>query len=284
MIYKGKSLFELRYPAMESELVPVLQVCAVVDCMQQVAALVNAFDSEEISIDLLEQTALTEQYFEQNRPDILMINLDTVDFDYTSKILSMLESANLKPFLVAITDGTNQLSGFASNFSGAVTLKMPIYPPRDAHYLKQFFLSKVISKDYYMGKLRTVVNITLEAMHCPANTVGFACLEEAVLMVITDPLHYYSSSQEINKQLAESREVSLLNITSVVHNAVNKAFHEMSEAERGALFDEYGCDEPSEMEFIYAAAKLASIPAKKILHNMSFEPFTNPQRTFRYLQ
>lgn len=283
MIYKGKTLFELRYPSLESDIAPILQVCAISDCMQQVAALVNAIDTHEIAIDLLEQTALTEQYFEENRPDVVIMNTDTVGEDYLSLVTSMLKNAEIQPFLAAV--GNNKVSDeFLSVFSSAVKLELPIYPPRDAQYLKQYLLAKVVSTEYYLKKLRKIINITLRAMHCPANTVGFACLEEAVLRVLTQPFHYFSSSQEINKQLAELRNVTTINITSVIHDAVYKAYHDMSDAERGVLFDEYGCKEPSQMEFIFATAKLSSIPAKRILRNMNYEPFSNPQRSFRYLQ
>ncbi len=283
MLFEGKSLFEIRHPVMEEDYLPVLRLCAVLDCTQQVGALANAFRIRELSIDLAVPDDDIITHCKKHRPDILLLNCDVLPAEYIADLAKGLDAA--APALL-ITIGSNETKAktAGSYFKNHLNLAPPVYPPRDAEYLEKLFLTRVISRDYYIGKLRLLVEITLSAMHCKNSAAGSEYLKFAVTQVLCEPYRYFGSSQAVSRMIAAEYNVTPANVNSVLTNTISKAVHSMTKAEFNAAFDRNGSDEtPSNIEFIYAAARLASRPAKRILSNLNDEPFEYPQRKIKMI-
>ncbi len=283
MLFDGKPLFEIRHPVMEEDYLPVLRLCAVLDCTQQVAALANAFRIRELNIDLAKPEDDIASHFEKYRPDILMFNCDVLPPKYIADLAERLKN-NAPKLLVTIGSDVEKADKAGDLFPAHLHLSTPVYPPRDAEYLEKIFLTRIISRDYYTDKLRQLAAVTLNAMHCKENSVGSEYLQFAVMKVLCEPYRYFGTSQAFSRMIAAEYKVTPANVNSVLSNTISKAVHNMTGAEYNAAFS--GCDidgEPSNVEFIYAAARLASRPGKRILNNLLDEPFEYPQRKIKMI-
>lgn len=270
---------------MEEDYLPVLRLCAVLDCTQQVGALANAFRIRELNIDLAEPESDIVGHFEAHRPDILMLNPDVLPEKYIAELAGGLREKDVLPrMFITVGSSSERAKAAAGHFGAHLHVSAPIYPPRDSEYLEKLFLTRVISRDYYIEKLRQMTQITLAAMHCKRDSVGFDYLTYAVVTVLSNPYLYFGSAQAINRRIAEKFGVTPANVTSVLSNTISKALHKMTKAELGAAFDGYDIDgEPTSVEFIYAAARLTSRPAKRVLANLLDEPFEYPQRKMKMI-
>ena len=268
---------------MEEDYLPVLRLCAILDCTQQVGALANAFRIRELRIDLAQPQDNIAGHFEKHRPDILMFNCDVLSTEYITELAKGLGS-NAPALLITIGSDETKARAAGSLFRQHLHLSTPIYPPRDAEYLEKIFLTRVISRDYYISKLSRLVEVTLSAMHCKESSAGSEYLKFAVTKVLCDPYHYFGSSQAVSRMIAAEYNVTPANVNSVLSNTISKAIHNMTKAEFNAAFDGYEIEGiPSNIEFIYAAAKLTSHPAKLILNNLNDEPFEYPQRKIKMI-
>lgn len=285
MLFENKPIFEIRYPTMEEDFMPPLRLCAILDCTQQVGALANAFRSNELSIDLADPDDDIPAHFEKHRPDILMLDPDVLSEKYMAKLTKELQDREVMPKLLVTVGFKPEKVRFIKNeYLNHLHISAPVYPPRDAEFLERIFVTRLLSKDFYRFKLEQAVEITLKAMHCREKSAGFEYLKFAVVKVLSNPYVFFGSTQAMSRMIAEQYDVTPVNITSVLNNTISKAVFKMTGAEYNAAFEMYEIDgTPSIAIFVFAAARLAARPLKKVLYNMLDEPFEYPQRKMRII-
>jgi hypothetical protein len=206
-----------------------------------------------------------------------MLSSDSLGIELFAELTRELtEKFSRMPLLINIAKNrTSDIDAIARKYQGYYFAEPPFSEVQEARFIQHFLLTKVVSEDYYLNKIKDCVRLTLSAMKCEPKTTGFKYLTEAVQEVIKQPYRRFNFSRDVYPKICTRYRIGMQSVEAQIKSTIRGALEKMSDYEKSLAFEHYPLKngEPTVPEFIHAAAAITSQPCKKILRYLEDEPF-----------
>lgn len=278
------NLHFLRYPYGDEAMMGVLKVAAIADNSRLINTLISCMDQEEISIDVLRPYDNIAEHFRIYHPDVLMLSTDSLDIDRFIDLTRDLQAGmGFLPMLINIAARRDSdIDAIANKYQGYYYIRPPFSPKDQARYVQTFLLTKVVTKEFYLKKIRRCIELTLTAMKCDPDSAGFELLVSAVSKVMLHPYRRFNFYKDIYPQIGERYGISAQTVDGRIKAVIAVALENMTDYEKQIAFEPYTLAKgaPTTPEFIHSAAYITSKPCKRILRNLEDEPFFVPDKRY----
>ena len=264
MRLNSSSIYLTRDPFGDESLRGAVSVCAISDSSLVVNTLVQCIDLPEAEIELISPDDDCAAHIAKTRPDIIMMNISMLGVDYLTELTTRLRNLLINeklPNLVTIGD-LPPPSAFdvSAHYPSCYNILLPTQPFIEGERLRRHIIGNVIGIDFYHEKLRRSASLTLINMHVDRYKSGFELLLEEVLIVLENSFVHLGTALTLHKIVAEAKGISASAVDPSIRPLIKEAVSKMTAAEYEICFTEYTSRgiRISELEFVFAAAKLTS--------------------------
>ena len=270
MRFESSSIYLTRDPYGDESLRGAVSICAVSDSSLVVNTLVQCIDLPEADIELISPDTDCAEHIASTRPDIVIMNIMMLGAEYledlTIRLRNIMVGKKL-PHLVTIGELIpRDVFAIASHYPTYYNILLPTQPLIEGEKLRRHIIGNVIGIDFYRDKLRLSSALTLQKMHVDKYKNGFNYLVEEVLTVLENRYVHLGTASNLHKIIAESSGVSSSAVDLAVRPLIKDALAKMNSSEYIMLFSEYTTRgiRISELEFVFAAAKVTSMTNRQI--------------------
>lgn len=215
-------------------------------------------------------------FFKRTHADALIANIDDIPEYRMLETVSLLgENLTYPPFIVLIGKKMNSvITDCCERYKMKVFhIQLPNSLENCAASISQYVASNFINPEIYLRKISDCLIFTLRLMNCDETRPGFSHIVDAAMNILFNPYTKYPIMQ-LYAKIGESQGVKPMAMHNRIKRITDTAFDNMDENMRDTIFFEEAKEnrraEP--VDFIYAAARLASGPCRKCIRYIMDNP------------
>ncbi len=217
-----------------------------------------------------------DKFLKRTHTDALIANTDDIPEYRMLEMISLIgENSSYYPLMVFIGKNINSIITDCCGRYGMKIfhIQLPNSMEHSAAAVSQYVASNVLNPEIYLRKISDCLIFTLRLMNCDETRVGFSHLVDAALNILLNPYAKYPIMQ-LYARIGEGQGVKPMAMHNRIKRITDKAYEAMDETTRRLIFfdDPDGSRRAEPVDFIYAAARLASGPCRKCIRYITDNP------------
>ena len=282
MRFDSSVIYTVRDPNGDESLRGAVKIAAFSDSSLIVNTLVQCIGLPEAETRLISPDADLAAHFKKHRPDIIFMNISMLGEDFLAELTVLLQnlySGTKLPHLITVGNvSPPDRFRVLTHYPSCYNVMLPTQPFIEGETIRRHIIHEIIGAEFYRSKLRRSAELTMISLHADRYKSGFELLLDEVMIVLENSYVNIGTALNMHKYVASIRGITPSAVDLAVRPLIKDAIGKMSDSEYMTCFTEYISRgiRPSELEFVYACAKITSLTNKTVLDRLRDQTFHKP--------